>query len=802
MKAKLSGDIPAMRGVILPWLCCLLFFLPAQSHAEDALLLLTNPTVSGEPFRVTQHFEILADPSGQLSLDDVASGTYDARFSRNRLDALELGFTHSAYWLRAKLVNRTQETNWYLRLPGSLSQTGDLYVRQGGVSQPFAKNTSLPYFKDNLYHLNLRQDTPYTLYMRIQNNQDPLYLMLDMHTAPGMLQRVVMEYPLISFVFSGLLTLAFYNFMYFLYLRDHSFLALSVFILTFALTLGNHMGLLHYFGSFKALFQPVSNSVALVALASCASFSVSIVSMQTTLPGMYQVFRGYFWLVCLLAPVISLLPYGLMLVGALASILTFLVVMALVMLSLRGVKLASSLIFAVLIFVASIIPALLRTLGLIGNYPFLSEGPYAGLLLSLVLLSLTQAEQIRQSREQAERVAAANKAKDEFLTTMSHELRTPMNAVVGAGNLLKITPLSGKQQDYVHKLEISAHHMLDLVNDILDLARADSSQLRLENIPFTLDDVLHQTEQLLMEQANRKRLALQQDNRFQPPPGRCLVGDPTRLKQVLLNLQTNALKFTEHGHVVLQVAPLQASDDEATLRFSVSDTGIGISAAQQRQLFQPFSQADSSTARRYGGSGLGLAISHKLVARMGGTLEVESHPGEGSCFFFTLRFPLQAEPQVEAETATVTADWFYGHRVLLVDDEPMNLFFGSELLNAIGVDVIAVDSGAAALERLAQQSVELVLMDVSMPGMDGYQTTRQIRAHPRFADLPVIALTAHAITGERERCLAAGMDDYLSKPFAPEQLKALLRRWLNTTSPGRRQAPTTPLLASNLQRIF
>lgn len=145
VKAKLSGDIPAMRGVILPWLCCLLFFLPAQSHAEDALLLLTNPTVSGEPFRVTQHFEILADPSGQLSLDDVASGTYDARFSRNRLDALELGFTHSAYWLRAKLVNRTQETNWYLRLPGSLSQTGDLYVRQGGVSQPFAKNTSLPH---------------------------------------------------------------------------------------------------------------------------------------------------------------------------------------------------------------------------------------------------------------------------------------------------------------------------------------------------------------------------------------------------------------------------------------------------------------------------------------------------------------------------------------------------------------------------------------------------------------------------------------------------------------------------------
>lgn len=766
--------------LILLW--CMLLVLPLTAHATEAALLLNDAfTKSSDPSRVTQYFDILKDPDGQLSLADVTSGAYDAKFVRNRLDALDINFTRSAYWLRTQLVNHSQEENWYLRFPGSLSQQGDLYVRQDATTHTFVQNASIPYFKDNIYHLHLMRDTPYSLYMRVQNTQDPFYLLLELHTAPEMLQRVVMEYPLFSFIFSGLLTLAFYNFMYFLYLRDHSFLALSVFILAFALTLGNHLGLLHYFGSFREIFEPVSNSVALIALASCASFSISIVGMQKNLPGMYRVFRAYFWLVCLLTPVIVFLPYGLMLTGVLASTLTILAVAALVMLSLCGVKLASSLIFAVLIFVASIVPALLRTLGLIDNYPFLSEGPYAGLLLSLILLSLTQAEQIRQSREQTERVSASNKAKDEFLTTMSHELRTPMNAVVGAGNLLKITPLSKKQGEYVQKLEISARHMLDLVNDILDLARVDSSQLHLEQIPFELDDLLHQTEQLLAEQAEKKQLTLKWENLFRPRRRSYLVGDPTRLKQVLLNLQANAVKFTEHGYVSVSIIPLQASDDEVTLQFSVSDTGIGIKQEQLKHLFQPFSQADSSTARRYGGSGLGLAISSKLVERMGGMLAVESVPGQGSRFFFTLNFPLQAASEDIADKGVekMAPDMFCGYHLLLVDDEPMNLFFGSELLRSMGMTVTAAESGVEAIDCLQQEPIDLVLMDVSMPVMDGYQTTRRIRTDHRFADLPVIALTAHAIAGERERCLAAGMNDYLAKPFEVEQLKAILWRWLD-----------------------
>ncbi|MDQ5769982.1 hybrid sensor histidine kinase/response regulator [Thiothrix subterranea] len=770
-----------------------LLFLSVQGYAADTSLILTEAfTASSRASSyITQYVDILEDAGGKLTLEEVSSAAYDGNFTRNHRSELDLHFTRSAYWVRIRLLNQTPENDWYVRLPGSLSRKGDLYLRTGdGVAQPFIPQSMLPRFKESIYHLPLAADTPYTLYMRIQDVQAPMFILLDLHTAPQMLQRVTLEYPVFSFIISGLITLAFYNFMYFLYLRERSFLALSIAILTFALTLGNHIGILHYFGIFRAYFDFISSSVAFICIASSVSFQVRLFNIQHNLPRVYGMFRSYFWIACLLVPFGYFLPYSLVVIGGFGAVVMATMFVSLVLMYRERVNLPSSLLLGILIAFGSIIPALLRAMGVIGNYALLSEAPYVGLLIALILLSLTQAEQIRHSHEQAERIAASNQAKDEFLTTMSHELRTPMNAVVGAGNLLKITPLSGKQEEYVQKLEISSRHMLALINDILDLARADSSLLRLENIPFDLGDVLHEIEQLLAEQAHKKQLALTLDNLFQPADKPLLVGDPTRLKQVLLNLQSNAIKFTGQGHVTLSILPLQLSDDAVTLQFAVSDSGIGISAEQQQQLFQPFSQADSSTNRKYGGSGLGLAISHKLVERMGGKLELESAHAKGSRFFFTLTFPLQAQPAVIADVQTETAipDLFNDYHILLVDDDLMNLFFGRELLAAQGIVVTTAERGADAIALLERQRFDLVFMDVSMPEMDGYQTTQQIRTDPRFAALPVIALTAHAIAGERERCLAAGMNDYLSKPFEVAQLRAMLKCWLGSTPPVGRPA--------------
>ncbi len=423
-----------------------------------------------------------------------------------------------------------------------------------------------------------------------------------------------------------------------------------------------------------------------------------------------------------------------------------------------------------------IMPSLLRMMGLMENIPILGNSLYPILLVSLTLLSLSQAEQTRLEREQAGRIVASNKAKDEFLTTMSHELRTPMNAVVSAGKLLKTTPLSSTQQGSVDRLEISSQHMLALINDILDLARIDSTLLSLENIPFHLDGLLQQTEQLLSDQAGEKGLALVVNNQFSLQDKQ-LIGDPTRLKQILINLISNAIKFTSKGLITVNIAIERSNKNKVDLLFAVNDTGIGLSAKQQPLLFQPFSQADNSIARKYGGSGLGLAISYKLVKRMGGKLQLKSTLGKGSCFYFTLNFPLQDSPlKNEPDVAEESQRSIAGAHILLVDDDDLNLFFGQALLETLDIHVTTAKSGMVAIQKLQQQDFDLVLMDVSMPEMDGYEATRRIRREKQLFQLPIIALTAHVTAGEKERCLAVGMNDYVSKPFELEHLKKIFQQ--------------------------
>jgi CheY-like chemotaxis protein/two-component sensor histidine kinase len=323
--------------------------------------------------------------------------------------------------------------------------------------------------------------------------------------------------------------------------------------------------------------------------------------------------------------------------------------------------------------------------------------------------------------------------------------------------------------------------MLSLISNILDLSRANSNLLIMESIPFQLTTLLQRLEHLLIEQARSKQLLLTLDNHFhlvkkQP------MGDLTRLQQVLLNLLSNAIKFTPKGEISLNITPQQVADHSVSLRFEVQDNGIGISTQQQKKLFRPFSQADSSTTRQYGGSGLGLAISQKLVQRMGGELGIRSKQGKGSCFFFTLTFPLQAVkskkeviPIVTVTPTTTTS--LIECRILLVDDDEMNRFFGRKIFKAIGVQVETADSGEDAIHCLQKQLFDVVFMDISMPGIDGYETTRRIRADEQFNNLCIIALTAHAIKGERARCLAAGMNDYLTKPFEIEKLENMIRQW-------------------------
>ena len=382
------------------------------------------------------------------------------------------------------------------------------------------------------------------------------------------------------------------------------------------------------------------------------------------------------------------------------------------------------------------------------------------------------------AREQAER---ASRAKGDFLANMSHEIRTPINAVVGMAHLALKTGLTDKQRDYLEKISTSGSHLLDLVNDVLDVAKIEAGKLTLSHVPFSLHETIRRIDSIAALRAGEKALALQVEVDDGIPP--CLVGDEMRIGQILINYLNNAIKFTEKGTIRLSAHLIARDAEFCHLRFAVSDTGIGLSSEQQARLFCSFEQADVSTTRKFGGTGLGLAISKQLAEMMEGTVGVESTPGQGSTFWATLRVEIAADGVVPASLADfplheTQTGLFSGLRLLLAEDNPLNQQIARELLEEHGVVVSVADTGLQAIEMLNQGSFDCVLMDVRMPELDGLEATRRIRQQPCFAGLPVIAMTANARTEDRDDCFAAGMNDFISKPVDPAQFFRIISRWI------------------------
>jgi signal transduction histidine kinase/CheY-like chemotaxis protein len=391
-------------------------------------------------------------------------------------------------------------------------------------------------------------------------------------------------------------------------------------------------------------------------------------------------------------------------------------------------------------------------------------------------------ENLRAAQAAAE---AANQAKSQFLASMSHELRTPMNAILGMTDLALEEPLPERVRDYLLTAKESGELLLHLLGEVLDLSRIEDGRFELEAVPFSPRQAIAQVVRTLQLRADEKGLRLVYEL-AEDLPG-LLVGDPLRLRQVLLNLVGNAIKFTPEGQIVVRTNVQERTATSVSLKFSVADTGIGIAPEQQDRIFAPFAQADASTTRRYGGSGLGLAIAKRFVERMGGSIWLESQPGEGSTFHFTVTLPVaqpslskrQDRPASEEETPAEPAlAPKRALRVLLAEDTPANQKLVRYVLDKRGHTVVVSQNGQEALERLAAEDFDLVLMDIQMPEMDGFQATAAIRALSdlRKARLPIIAMTAHAIKGDAERCLAAGMDAYLSKPVNGHELIALVER--------------------------
>jgi signal transduction histidine kinase/DNA-binding NarL/FixJ family response regulator/HPt (histidine-containing phosphotransfer) domain-containing protein len=404
-------------------------------------------------------------------------------------------------------------------------------------------------------------------------------------------------------------------------------------------------------------------------------------------------------------------------------------------------------------------------------------------------------EELRQAKDAAE---ATTRAKGDFLANMSHEIRTPLNAVLGMIDLMLNSPLSDQQRDRAEVLKAATDALYSLLNDILDFSKIEAGKLDLAETNFSVRNVLTNTESLLAVKAQDKLLHLNCSISDAVPPR--LRGDPNRLRQILLNLGNNAIKFTDQGEISVHVDVEEHEDDEVTLRFGVKDTGIGIPGEHLGSVFDRFSQADSSTKRKYGGTGLGLAISSQLAAAMGGRMWAESEPGKGSTFHFTARFRMGEETGEFDPTSTqeiVAAIDLKGMKVLLAEDNMFNQAVALEVLGRQGCEVTVASNGREAVKAFEAHPFDVVLMDLQMPEMDGIEAARAIRAQEVSGRVPIIALTAHAFTEYRDRCLEAGMDEHLSKPIRVSELLTVLARFTSSykrkASSGDGPADKTPL---------
>lgn len=765
----------------------LLFACPYSSLAGSSPPLVLGDSQAS--FSSVDNIETLEDPSRELSLAEVSSPSWDSRFTVN--NESNFGRSRSAFWIRFQVTDRSQQ-KWYLLLEAMLADELDLYVFPVGQAGKSSKSMTEHYaslLKDHrrrAWSLKLPKEETLQVYMRVTNGDAIIIVPVEFLNSDAMLNRSTGAYKISSAIYAGMLVLALHQFFMFVLLRERNYFFLALCMVTAALI---HQRINPAFGGFS-IFRDTSSyffsAPLLLAGLSTAAFARDMLETKKNAPRIDFIFKLFIGITLGMMFVVGLLPGGPM-----YALLLGLIIMSFTVTSgfyvayfKKGNIVAKYFAWIYLLPAALHVPNLiLLALDVKGWQAERDLIPAFGTLLFMVLLSLLQAKRVILVRGAMLRVAAANKAKDEFITVMNHELRTPMNAVVGLSDLLKLENLTPTQHKYAHQLSNAARHIMQLIDNILDYSKAGQAQFKLMHKPFRLDMALQSVYELLLQPANQKGLQLSLDNKTEKTL--VIIGDRPRLAQVLVNLLNNSIKYTPDGRVSLRVTR-KASDipDKIKLHFSIRDTGPGISPEQQVKIFEPFTQLTTKTsASKSEGIGLGLPISKQLVEHMGGSLQVNSQPGMGSEFFFEVDV---AQGSVIDDEVTELSDQIEepqccfpeGLHVLLVDDVELNRFVAAEMLKSMGAEVSQADGGKNTLLQLQRHSYDLVLLDVSMDDIDGLEVARRVRKQYKLK-LPIIALTAHATPDMKQQCLEAGMNDFVSKPFRYEELYEAITRQMS-----------------------
>lgn len=764
----------------LPKLQWLLFILLAlfslHSFADDSLL--KNAT----PDHVQIHY--FDDATQSLSIEDITSALFAARFNPHQsADNLVIG-QHKTYWIRVDISPSIDAAKYLLLDNIFLHDVDAVEVYQVSATgiQSILRN---PQHTFPVFQLTAQDSQSSTLYLRVNNPAAfRIELPIALLSEDAMQQKIKYKYILGGGMLFGFLTLLLYNLFLFLSVKDKSYLLLIGLFISSIFLLNRSVNTLDFLSLFRDLDAYFFSLPFALLLIFDIAFWKHAIHLKSSHPKANTFFNGLIIFNMLCIPFLGLSALFELFLFIESFLLLILIPGYTISIALAGSMIARLFLPGLIISLLTISPIVLAGLGWTLANTFIIATYMVGIFLFGLSLSLIQAFHIQELRRKNEQAEAMNMAKDTFLATMNHELRTPMHAISSAIDLLDASSLTPEQKTYVEKLRLSSQHMLDLTSDILNLSKAGKEQETLKYTTFSLDNFLKSIKSLIEDSVKEKGLTLNISNNAVIRK-RQIVGDETRLKQVLINLLQNAIKFTHDGHISLTIDVLQRKKRSVRLRFSVCDTGIGINKTQQPILFEPFYQVDQGKTRQYPGTGLGLTISQKLVSLMGGNIQLESEENVGSRFYFDLSFDLKKVGEKNTLTSLSKPS---GHsqdsvaHILLVDDEPINLLLVRELLSKNGWQVTAVDSAYKAFDVLKTDPIDIVLMDVSMPGMDGYEATQHIRAQQQFTHLPIIALTAHTLKGEKERCFAAGMNDYVSKPFEIAQLNHTISSWLNSSA--------------------
>ncbi|MBB2493640.1 hybrid sensor histidine kinase/response regulator [Aquipseudomonas ullengensis] len=754
--------------------------------------------------------QVFEDVRGDATIEEVSSPALDASFRQNGKPVLNAGYSRSVFWLRLDLLFRPTQPGkpktWLLELAYPPLDHLDLYLPDGNGGYRLAERTgdALPFSSrqiqqsNYLFDLDLQPDQTQRIYLRVQS-QGSMQMPLGLWSGRAFIEEQPLRIYVLGIIYGILLVMLVYNLFIFLSVRDTSYLYYIFYIASFGLYQISVNGAgVQYFWPDNPWWANVSTPLLIgsAALFGCQFARSFLHTAEHSLwvDRALRLLMAVGALVVVLALTVSY-AVSLRVATYLALLFTVVIFTAGVLALLRGMRVARYFIIA---WSAFLIGGVINTLMVLGYLPYTFLTMYAsqfGSALEVGLLSLALADRINAMKEERARIlqqagaelevlnrelADSNRLKDEFLATVTHELRTPMNGVIGSLELMQTVRMDVELEQYQKTAASSARDMMRMVNDILALTELQAGKLYPRRQPFSLRGLFDGLRAQYCQKATDKGLTFDLELDASLPD--TLEGDAGKLAQSLGYLLDNAIKFTHQGGVAVRVSSPSAQTGNVPLRIEVRDTGIGFTAPADGSLYQHFKQLDGSMTRQYGGLGIGLAICRQLVELLDGTLQHQSLPGQGSVFVVSLLLSLPAQPREVALVARRPTGSPRRHpeqcTVLVVEDNAINQLVTRGMLLKLGYRVRTADNGAEALERLRTEPMDVVLLDCQMPVMDGFATCRALRQLPGCADLPVLAITAHSHSGDRERCLAAGMSDYMAKPVKYLELQTLLHDWV------------------------